>query len=90
MRGYKSVLDEETGMIWYVPGHSTQKEELAVLGKALCRNTRSLARAMNVPEEMIQKCTAPAGSSDNLVAIESNLLMAGVYMDKVKKGGTNQ
>lgn len=89
MHGYKSVL-LESGMIMLVPGHSTQKEDLAVLEKALCRNTRSFAQAMKVPEEMIQKCTVPAGSSDNLVAIESNLLVAGVYMDKAKKGGTNQ
>jgi hypothetical protein len=81
MNGWKSKLDEKTGMIWLIPGHSTMEEEMEVLGKALCRNTRALALAVGVPESKLPRCDHLA---DVTVSIEKNLALFDEQM-KVKK-----
>lgn len=66
MTRYK--LDEKTGLIWMLPGHSTHEEAMDVLGKALCMNTARLARAVGVPENEVYEC-----KNGSVAAISHNL-----------------
>lgn len=79
-------LDEETGMIWMLPGHSTDKEAMDVLGKALCMNTARLARACGVPENEVYECKkgSTAAITHNLQKVHIGLRVMPPYINPDK------
>lgn len=61
-------LDEKTGCIWADSGYATEKENLDVLGKALCISSTKLAHGVGVPENEVYEC-----KNGSVAAISHNL-----------------